>query len=337
MSRIPFVTVVVPTLNESAFVADVVAELLDGCEDIDVEVIVVDGGSTDGTQLAVSRISQSDPRVRLLHNPGRLQAAGVNLAAGQADPRAAILVRADAHCAYPPGFVARVAATLVSTGAQSVVVPMFTVGEEGAFQQSVAEAQNSRLGNGGAAHRDGASPSGWVDHGHHAAFDLETFLSLGGYDETFAVNEDAEYDVRLGRSGGRVWMDRAAEINYYPRSTLAALARQYFRYGQGRAATVFKHALRPRPRQMAPVVIFWATTLSILLSPLSLVFALPAAAYLAAAFLYALRTATGSAVGMFSALCCMHLCWGAGFSLGAARRASSLFRRDRGSEKTSPI
>lgn len=337
MSRIPFVTVVVPTLDESAFVADVVAELLDGCEDVDVELLVVDGGSTDGTQLVVSQISQSDPRVRLLHNPGRLQASGVNLAARQADPRSAILVRADAHCAYPPGFVARVAATLVSTGAQSVVVPMFTVGEEGAFQQSVAEAQNSRLGNGGAAHRDGATPSGWVDHGHHAAFDRATFLSIGGYDETFAVNEDAEFDVRLGNAGGRVWMDRGAEINYYPRRTMTALARQYFRYGQGRAATVFKHGLRPRPRQMAPVVVFWATTLSVLLVPLSWVFATPAVAYLAAAFAYSVRTASGSAVGMFSALCCMHLCWGAGFSLGAARRAPSLLGRDRGSSKPRPI
>jgi succinoglycan biosynthesis protein ExoA len=318
MTQVPFLTIAVPTLNESAFVSDVIFELLNGADDLDLEIVVVDGGSTDGTPAVVSEISESDPRVRLLHNPGRIQASGINLAARSADPRSKILVRADAHCAYPAGFVARVAATLTSTGAKSVVVPMFTVGEEDTFQHSVAEAQNSKLGNGGAVHRGGAVSSGWVDHGHHAAFDLQTFLSLGGYDETFAVNEDAEYDVRLAKSGGRVWMERSAEINYYPRRTATSLARQYFRYGQGRSKTLFKHSIRPRPRQMAPLAIFWAMGVSIALAPFSLLLALPGAAYLAVCFAYSLKTAKGSVAGMFLALCCMHLSWGAGFSFGTA-------------------
>jgi succinoglycan biosynthesis protein ExoA len=324
MKHVPFVTVAVPTLNESATIASVISELLSGADDLDLEVVVVDGGSTDGTQALVSEISESDPRVRLLHNPGRIQSSGVNLVARSADPLSKILVRADAHCAYPAGFVARVAEALATTGAQSVVVPMFTVGEDDTFQQSVAEAQNSKLGNGGAAHRGGSTPSGWVDHGHHAAFDLPTFLSLGGYDETFAVNEDAEYDVRLAKSGGRVWMERGAEINYHPRRTAGSLARQYFGYGQGRSRTVFKHSIRPRPRQMAPFAIFWAMAFSILLAPVSPLLAIPGAAYLAACLAYSVKTAQGSASGMFVALCCMHLSWGAGFSYGAARAIAGL-------------
>jgi succinoglycan biosynthesis protein ExoA len=324
MTHVPFVTVAVPTLNESATIAAVISELLSGADDLDLEIVVVDGGSADGTQALVSEMSEGDPRVRLLHNPGRIQSRGVNLVSRSADPRSKILVRADAHCAYPAGFVARVATTLATTGAQSVVVPLFTIGEDETFQQSVAEAQNSKLGNGGAAHRGGWTPSGWVDHGHHAAFDLPTFLSLGGYDETFAVNEDAEYDVRLAKSGGRVWMERGAEINYYPRRTAASLARQYFRYGQGRSRTVFKHSIRPRLRQMAPLAIFWAMALSILLAPVSPLLAIPGAAYLAACLAYSLKTAKGSATGMFVALCCMHLSWGAGFSYGAARAVAGL-------------
>lgn len=320
MIAIPFVTVVVPTLDESSFIAQTIEDLVSGLHDIEAEILVVDGGSTDGTQGIVSSLSESDPRIRLLHNPRRIQSSAVNLAARSADPKSRILVRADAHCAYPSGFVRRVAEALVATGAQSVVVPMFTVGEEGTFQQSVAEAQNCRIGNGGAAHRGVDVPSSFVDHGHHAAFDLAFFLSIGGYDESFAVNEDAEYDVRLHKAGGRVWMERDAEINYYPRKTLSSLARQYFRYGQGRAATVCKHALRPRPRQLAPVAIFWTVLLSVLLIPVSHWFAVPAVAYFAACLAYAIRTAEGSAGSMCKALCCMHLAWGSGFSFAVLSR-----------------
>lgn len=322
MTRTPLVTVAVPTLNEAATIATVLSQLLASDDGVDIEIVVVDGGSTDGTQAIVSEFSEADPRVRLLHNPGRIQSIGVNLVAKSADPRSEVLVRADAHCAYPLNFVSRVAGVLMATGAKSVAVPMLTVGEEGTFQQSVAEAQNSALGNGGAAHREGSGSSGWVDHGHHAAFDLETFLALGGYDETFPVNEDAEYDVRLAKAGGRIWLDRDAMVDYFPRRSAWSLAKQYFRYGQWRCRTVFKHTMRPRARQMAPLVAFWAMVLAVVAAPAYPPLALPGMIYVAACLAFCATKASESACNMFLALLCMHLPWGAGFSLGICREAA---------------
>ncbi len=116
---------------------------------------------------------------------------------------------------------------------------MATVGKVG-FQRAVAAAQNSVLGNGGSAHRR-AAVSRYVDHGHHAAFDRAFFLSIGGYNETFSHNEDAEYDhrVALGRrqsESGCVAMSCSAT---FPRRTPAgALAKQYFRHGRRTCANV---------------------------------------------------------------------------------------------------
>ena len=141
--------------------------------------------------------------------------------------------------------------TLAAKQVASVVVPMRTEGAT-CMQRAIAAAQNSLLGNGGSAHRL-PGWSGFVDHGHHAAFDRKTFLELGGYDETFPFNEDAEFDRRLTTSGRRIFLDGANAIEYYPRDRFRSLSRQYYAFGRGRARTVVKHGAMPRLRQLAPV------------------------------------------------------------------------------------
>lgn len=328
MNSSPFITIVVPVLNERVYIEKTLDELATSAEAFEYEMIVADGGSTDGTQAIVLEYAQSNPFVRLINNPRRIQSAAVNLAAAEADSRSEILIRADAHCAYPEHFVGNIIEAMVERDAQSVVVPMFTIGEAGTYQESVAHAQNSKMGNGGSAHRDGSTSSGWVEHGHHAAFRRDFFLSIGGYDESFRTNEDAEYDVRVGNSDGRIWMARNAEINYFPRTTPRSLARQYFGYGSGRAQTILKHKIRPRARQLAPFAVFWAVVISVMLSTVNSIFILPAIGYFALCAGYAMkisasesptRAASSSCTGIISALVIMHLSWGAGFTAGLIR------------------
>src|SRR6185312_14371827 len=122
------------------------------------------------------------------------------------------LVRMDAHAEYPEGYVSRLVAEAERTRATSVVVAMKAQGQ-GCFQRAAAVAQNSFLGAGGSPHRrDGVEA--FVDHGHHAFFDMERFVALNGYNETQSHNEDAEFDVRLTRSGGRIWLTRATSVTY---------------------------------------------------------------------------------------------------------------------------
>lgn len=316
-----FLTIAVPALNEEVCIAKTVEDLLP--EDGDYELLILDGGSTDRTREIVESISAGNPRVRLVDNPGRTQAAAVNLAARVADPRTRTIVRADAHCRYPRGWARAVASALENKrheGAVSVVVPMLTVGRETRFQKAVAAAQNSRFGNGGSAHRRRAGVSGWIDHGHHAAFDREFFLKIGGYDESFAVNEDAEYDIRVHKAGGRVWMESSALIEYFPRRSPVSLARQYYRYGSGRARTVIKHSARLKLRQAFPVAVFVACAVGVGLTPVLPAALLVPVAYFAACFAAGLTlVAKGEPFlrGLMSsvALSIMHLSWGAGFMI----------------------
>jgi succinoglycan biosynthesis protein ExoA len=247
------VLVVIPCLNERAHIAGLVDKMVQDSAGLDLLVVVADGGSSDGTLEAVGTIANADPRVRVISNVKRIQSAGVNLAARTLGEGRRWLVRIDAHADYPKGYISRLIQEASRTGAASVVVAMTSRGDA-CFQRAAAVAQNSVLGAGGATHRRGGKAE-FVDHGHHALFELKRFLAIGGYDETLSHNEDAEFDVRLTRAGGKIWLTRAVNVVYFPREKPGALFRQYMNYGRGRASTIMRHRMRPKVRQMLPACV----------------------------------------------------------------------------------
>lgn len=313
----PFVSIVIPALNEERYIEACLASLVGQWPEDAYEILVLDGGSTDRTADIVDAFRAGHPSVVALKNPGRIQSAAMNLAAQLASPRATVLLRADAHALYPPEFVRLCVAALLRTGATSVVVPMRTEARPGAgLQHAIAVAQGSRLGNGGSAHRMGGV-SGFVEHGHHAAFDRAFFRSIGGYDEGFTHNEDAELDLRAIAAGGRIWMCAEAPVVYYPRETLEGLARQYFRHGTGRARTLRKHHLRPRPRQMIPVLALGGCAAGIAAAPLAPMMAALSLVYpascIAWGMLHMIRRGDARLMAAGLALMTMHLSWALGF------------------------
>lgn len=247
------VLAVIPALDEAGDIETVVRVLArEKARLTHLEIVVVDGGSHDHTRSIVGRLAAELPFVHLIHNPHGIQSAAVNLAARQWAGRADIMVRCDAHATYPDRYIERLLQTLRAMQAASVVVPMDCTGR-GCFQKAVAWVCDTPVGSGGAAHRAGRR-SGYVDHGHHAAFRLAAFLAVGGYDESFTHNEDAELDCRLAAAGYPIYLDADIRIAYFPRASALALWEQYFRYGIGRSRTVRKHVGSLRARQLAPPV-----------------------------------------------------------------------------------
>ncbi len=314
------VLIVVPTLNEAAHVEHVIDTLLAGAP-MDTRLVVADGGSTDGTREKVTRMALQDPRVRLVDNPARYQSAGINAAVRSAGTGADYLLRADAHAVYPPDYCRDLIEEIRSVDAASVTVPMQTLAS-GGFSSGVAAAQNSFLGTGGASHRVGGGGR-YIDHGHHALMRLDAFRAVGGYDATQSHNEDAELDQRLIASGARIWLTGRTCIGYLPRSTASGLFRQYRAYGQGRAMTVLKHRLRPRPRQIAPLAVAPAVALAALGSagalrdPLWLTLAVPALLWalvcLGYGMILAWRQRESAVAWAGPAAMIMHFAWSVGF------------------------
>jgi glycosyltransferase involved in cell wall biosynthesis/GT2 family glycosyltransferase len=319
----PRVLVVIPALDEAATIEAAIASLsADLPWQARVSFVVVDGGSSDGTQERVAALAARRADLSLLHNPARIQAAAVNLAARAAAQEADVIVRCDAHAVYPRGYVARLLEALERTGADSVVVPLDSIGGPGRVQRAVAWVSDTLLGSGGAAHRAGRK-SGFVDHGHHAAFRAASFRRCGGYDESYSHNEDAELDCRLRRLGGRIYLDARIRVGYVARASLAALARQYFRYGRGRSRTVRRHPGSMRARQLAVPAHAAALVAALAAAPWwppALAWPLGYLALLALGSAQAAwrhRSACGLLCGPAAAV--MHLSWAAGF-FAALRR-----------------
>ena len=256
----PATLIVIPCLNEAAHIGALLDQLVPAARRLGAAIVVADGGSTDGTQAIVERYAADDPRVFLLHNPKRLQGAGLNLAVRLCGDGFDYLIRIDAHGGYPDDYCDRLLEDAVRTGADSVVVSMETLGT-GIVQAAAAAAQNSKLGTGGSRPRH-VSAGEWIDHGHHALMRIAAFRAVGGYDESFGHNEDAELDHRLRQAGYRIWLTGRTRMTYFPRSSFAKLYRQYLGYGRGRARNVLKHRIVPKLRQTIPLFVLPSVVLA---------------------------------------------------------------------------
>ncbi len=305
--------IVIPTLNEAAHIEKCIRSLANSES---ADIVVADGGSTDETKQIVLNLRNEFPQIRLLTNPDQIQSAGLNLAVARcAKPAHKYLIRCDAHALYPPDYVARLRGCLQETGAASVVVAMDAQGKT-SFGQAAAWVADSCAGNGGAAHR-GGHKSGWIDHGHHAAFDLAWFRRIGGYDESMSHNEDADFDHRLWKAGGPIWLETRIRITYFMRDTARALARQYFSYGAGRHRMLSKNQLKGRLRHQLPVINFLGQATGYILGLMHPFFLLWPLAYLSfcAAFSlkYSIETRTLRGLSAGIALFIIHNFWALGF------------------------
>ncbi|MCF3638939.1 glycosyltransferase family 2 protein [Rhizobium sp. TRM95111] len=306
--------IVIPCLNEAKHLEPLVGRLAPSMEALDATLVIADGGSTDGTREIAQRLAVDHERIRFLDNPKRIQSAAVNLAVATFGAGYDYMIRVDAHGSYPDDYGRRLVEEALVTGADSVVVAMQTVGF-GTFQKATAFAQNSTLGNGGAKHRKGAE-SHWADHGHHALMRISAFEAVGGYDESFSANEDAEFDYRLHKAGYRIWMTAKTSMVYYPRASVGPLFRQYFGYGRGRARNFLKHRALPSIRQMIPLMVA-PVTFGALLAALTWIAAVPFALWAVACLGYGTWMALGqrNPYGPLAAISAMvmHFAWSAGF------------------------
>ncbi len=178
-----------------------------------------------------------------------------------------VLIRCDAHAAYPPGYVRRLLESLQQSGAGAVVVPMDSAGDT-CMRRAIAWVSDTPIGSGGSAHRGGHA-SGFVDHGHHAAFRIDVVRSGRRLRREFQPQRRRRARLPPARAGSHVssWT-RSIRVVYQPRSSLGGLWRQYMAYGRGRSRTVRKHPGSLRARQLAVPMHLAVCAVALSLQPL---------------------------------------------------------------------
>jgi succinoglycan biosynthesis protein ExoA len=237
-----------PVRNEENHLEEAVRHILAQDYPGGIEVVLAVGPSKDATCEIAHRLAAADPRVRVVANPSGLIATANN-AAIQAS-RHPIVARVDGHALIPPGYLRRAVLALQETGADDVGGIMAAEGVT-AFQKAVAWAMTSTAGVGSARFHTGGA-AGPADSVYLGVYRRSTLEKVGGYDESYLRAEDWEMNHRIRKAGGLIWFLPQLRVTYRPRSTLRALAAQYFHYGRWRRVVCREHRGTVNLRYLAP-------------------------------------------------------------------------------------
>lgn len=319
-----FVTVIMPVRNEAAFITGSLGAVLAQDYPPDqMEIIVADGMSTDGTREIVQSFRERHPNVQLLDNPRGIVSTALNMAIPKA--RGEIIVRVDGHTEIAPDYVRQCVIELQRTGADNVGGRMTAVGDA-PFSKAVALATSSAFGVGDARFHY-SNQEEWVDTVYLGAWRREVFDRFGLFEEELVRDQDDEFNYRLREYGGRILLSPRIKSKYTARSSPRSLWRQYFFYGYWKVRVMQKHSRQMRLRQLVPltfVVALIGSGLLAMVSPLGRVLlGLVAGAYILANLIASIRTARhdgwrGLLLLPF-AFATLHLSYGFGFLAGLVK------------------
>jgi len=247
-----FVSVIMPVRNEADFIEQAVQSILDNEYPAgNMEILVVDGMSDDGTREIVERLSQADSRVKLLDNPRRIVPPAMNI--GIKAARGDVFVRIDGHARVPEDFIGKSVQCLREHPDAWVAGGYIETVADNYIGGAIASAMRSPIGVGNARFRTG-DYDGWVDtlaFGMHHKWVVD---KIGYFDEELVRNQDDEFNLRIILAGGKICMSKSIRSTYFSRTSLSNLWRQYFQYGFWRIRTFQKHKRPATPRQLVPLL-----------------------------------------------------------------------------------
>ncbi len=329
----PQLSIVIPCYNEEKNIQALLEAICrQTFPQAEMEVIIADGFSTDDTRLRIQDYALAHPkmRIQLVDNVKRVIPSGLNLAIRAS--RGTIIIRMDAHTLPALDYIERSVDALKAGRGDNVggVIDIHP-GKDDWIARSIAIATAHPLGVGDAKYR-WAKTAGKSDTVAFGCYYKTTVEQVGYYNESLFINEDYEFNARLRALGFTIWVDPAIRAVYFSRSTLGALARQYFAYGfwKVRMLRRFPNTLRWR-QALPPLFVLW-----ILMLLLISIFWLPALWVLLTTLVFycliliagsvdqVMKHKTGSLFfGIPIAIITMHLSWGVGFWTSVFRPSDS--------------
>lgn len=257
------VSIIVPVYNEEKYIEKCIQSILNqDYPQESVEVIFIDGNSTDNTLIYLKKVCQDHKNFKYYQNIKRTVQYALNIGIKHASGE--YIVRLDAHCEYDDSYISNCIKTLESTDADNVGGPTIAVGKN-TKQRAIAAAFHSMFAlGGGKSHIE--QYKGYADTVSFGAYKRSKIIEIGLYDENFPRSEDDEMNLRLKRLGGKIYINPDIKSQYYPRDSFIKLAKQYFEYGFWKPAVLKKHKIISRFSQLIPsFFVFFLLTGPILL------------------------------------------------------------------------
>ena len=248
------VSVICPVFNEEKFIEECIISIIEQDYPQDMmEVLFVDGRSTDKTREIIERYMRQYPFIKLLDNPERIVPYALNR--GLEAAKGEVIMRLDGHCTYPTNYISELVRYLYQLNADNVGGVWNTQpAKDTPICQAIAQASSHPFGVGGSMHKIGASKIIETDTVPFGCYKREIFEKTGPFDIDLVRNQDDEFNGRLHNLGGKIYLIPQVIINYTARDTLCKMRKMYYQYGLYKPLVNKKLGAPATIRQFFPLV-----------------------------------------------------------------------------------
>jgi len=278
MPDLPVVSLIIPAFNEEKYIGTVLGQLL--AQDYPpgkMEILVMDGGSSDRTREIVNGFAEKNPGIRLLINERQYVPFALNLGIREAIGDPVLII--GSHSEYPPDYITRLVSASGELKADNVGgLCVARPPDDTVKSLAIAKAISCPFGVGNAHFRIGSKTIKKVDTVTFGCYRRSVFDKIGFFDEELIRNQDDEFNARLAKSGGSIYLIPDVSVTYFTRDKVKSIVRMFYQYGLFKPLVSYKIGKPTTMRQMVPP----AFTLFLILCPLG-IWIHPYFAYLLAA------------------------------------------------------
>ena len=224
-------SVVCPIYNEERYIRSCIESILSQDYPREgLEVLFVDGMSTDRTREIVAEYACRYPFIRLIDNPRKIVPCAMNI--GIRASRGEVIVRLDAHAIFPTNYFSELVRSLDELKADNVggvclTLPM----NDTPVCRGITNVLSSGFGVGNSYFRIGARDIIAVDTVPFGCFRRDIFDRIGYFDEELTRNQDDEFNGRIVKNGGKIYLLPHLAIKYYARDSIRKVWKMYYQYG----------------------------------------------------------------------------------------------------------
>lgn len=266
-------SVICPIYNEEKYIAQCIESLLlqDYSKD-DLEILFVDGMSTDKTREIISKYTSQYSFIKMIDNPKKIVPYAMNT--GILASKGEIIIRLDGHVEYPTNYFSALVKNLKELDADNVGALCETLPcGPSSKELSIAEALSSSFGMGNSYFRIGCDKVKQVDTVPFGCFKREVFDKVGLYDLELIRNQDDELNGRIIKNGGKIYLIPSVVTKYFARDKISKVRRMFYQYGLYKPLVNKKLGTPATVRQFFPLVFVLGLIIGAILSCLNWVIA----------------------------------------------------------------
>ncbi|MEE4197224.1 MAG: glycosyltransferase family 2 protein [Bacteroidales bacterium] len=331
------ISIIIPARNEEKYLEKCLLSILKGTESgLETEIFVVDGKSSDRTVQIVEQISESSPNLYLITNEKKTTPHAINLGIKKSSGDYLFII--SAHAEYPADYFVKLLNWAKKLQAQVVggVLETKTL-DHSSKAKAIQFVLSNKWGVGNALFRTGVKKVCEVDTVAFGCYHKSVFEKFGFFNPELTRNQDIEFNLRIKKGGGKIYLVPDVKATYYARNNFYALAKNNFKNGLWNILTLYytRNFKALSLRHFVPMVFVLSILLPILLSvfysPLILFSFFIFFVYLGFIFFVSLRSKPKT-VNLFSILASfliLHFSYGLGSVSGIIKTIILFFRKQK--------